>query len=91
MCVYMSAGLIYLIFFSARGKVFNLGSELNKHVSDGGDPGVEVLVLIILCTEILLVPLSLLQIHYGTVHATGKQNYFLLFFRINACETLFLV
>lgn len=39
-------------------------------MSYSGDPGMEVLVLIVLCTEILLVPLTLLQTGYSAVCAT---------------------
>ncbi len=63
---------MYLIFLCARGQAFDLGSELDKHVGYGGNPGVEVFVFIILCTEILLVPLTLLQTHNGAVGATKR-------------------
>ena len=51
---------VYLIVLCARGQALDLGPELNKHVSYGGDARVEVFVLIVLLTEILLVSLTLL-------------------------------
>ena len=63
-----------LIFLRARRQALDLRTELNKHVSDGGDPGMEVFVLIVLGAEILLVPLTLLQSRYGDVHATSNHT-----------------
>lgn len=64
---------LYLILLSARGQAFDLGSQLNKHVSYGGDPRVEVFVFIVLCTEVFLVPLTLLQTHDGAVCAARRH------------------
>lgn len=64
----------YLVFFCARGQAFDLGSQLNEHVSYGGDAGVEVFVFIVLCTEILLVPPTLLQSHDGAVCAVRRHT-----------------
>lgn len=47
---------------------------MNKHVSDGGDTGMEIFVLVVLCTEILLVLLTLLQTCYRTVVSEQKKQ-----------------
>lgn len=52
-------------------------------MSYGGDPRVEVFVFIILCTEILLVPLTLLQTHDGAVCATRRNTDKHLLYRAN--------
>ena len=64
----------YLVFLCARGQAFDLGAQLNKHVSYGCDAGVEVFVFIVLCTEILLVPPTLLQSHDGAVCAMRRHT-----------------
>lgn len=68
----------YLIFRCAGRQTLYFGFQLDKHVGYGGDARVKVFVFIVLGTEILLVPLALLQSHDCTVSATGKtqkQNY----------------
>lgn len=65
---------MYLMFLCAGGQTLDLGSQLNKHVSYGSDPGVEVFVLVVLRAEILLVPLTLLQTHDTSVCATSRHR-----------------
>ena len=63
----------YLVLWCTGGQALDLWSQLNEHVSYGGNPRVEVFVFIVLCTEILLVPLALLKSHDGTVHAAETR------------------
>lgn len=70
----MKQNIVYLIFWCARGQTFYSWSQLNKHISYGGDPRVKVFVSIVLWAEILLVALSLLQTHDWAVHASWKMK-----------------
>lgn len=66
---------MYLIFLRARGQALDLGSKLNKHVSYGGNPGVKVFILVILGTEIILIPPTLLHTSYSAVGSTMRHTH----------------
>ena len=51
----------YLVSLRPWGEALDLGGQLNEHVSDGGDAGVQVNVLAVLAAEVPLVVLTLLQ------------------------------
>ena len=53
--------LPYLVLLCPWREALDLGGQLNEHVCDGGDPGVQVNVLAVLAAEVRLVALTLLQ------------------------------
>ena len=63
----------YLVLLCARGERVDLGAQLDKHLRYSADALMKGSVFIVLCTEVVLILLTLFQCCYGSVF-TEEEN-----------------
>lgn len=62
----------YLVLLCTRGESVDLGAQLNKHLCYSADTLMKGSVFIVLCTEVVLILLTLFQCCYGSVFTEGQ-------------------